>query len=82
MNPPPIPKSPVMEPITSDITMSTGMGMRFCSSSFGGRNIEAPATTSTTANPEVINASGNLSAIDEKPRLVMSPNAQITKASR
>ena len=42
--------------------MSTGMGMRFCSSSFGGRNIEAPATTSTTANPDVINASGNFSA--------------------
>jgi hypothetical protein len=71
-----------MVPMNNDKTTNTGSGIRFCSSNLGGRNIETPAKIKTPANPVVITASGICSTMDEKPKLVIKPIPQITKASR
>ena len=79
--PPPIPNNPVIDPITSEITISHRNGTFFSVPAIGLINIDVPAVSNTIEKPVVITESLKRCAMTEKPRLVTSPNAQIIAAS-
>ena len=81
-NPPPIPKIPVIDPMSSEIRISSGSGMRVSALNLGSTSIEKAAKIKISANPEVIKRSDNLIAIDAKPKFVINPIPTMTRASR
>ena len=79
--PPPMPKIPVIEPITKESGTKAIIGIFFSlRSDIGARSIESPAKIKMIEKPVIMKASERCLATIAPPRFVIKPSDQIDSA--